>query len=85
MGGYWGGFVTGSIITCIFTSAISAVVWIRALVRDNKDLKDMQRESLAHISEQLAVTRVIHKDAIRENADEIEKTQQLVRSRPLDS
>ncbi len=80
MGGFWGGVAVGGIVMCVVSTVISASIWIRYLIRDNQDLKRMHRESLAHISEQLAVTRVIHKDAIREHADEIEKTQQLVRS-----
>ena len=71
-------FTVGS----LFSAVIGAAIWIRLLMRQNAEQMKIQKQTLELSSRHLAVTEVVNKDVIRAKADEIDKTQRLMRARP---
>ena len=65
----------------LLSSVVGAAIWIRLLMRTNMEQMKIQKQTLELSAEQLAVTKVLNKEQIREKADEIDQTQRLVRAR----
>lgn len=65
----------------LISAVVGGLIWIRLLMRMNKEQLEIQKQTLALSAEQIAVTRVLNKDKIEVHAEEIDKTQRLVASR----
>ena len=80
MESFWAGLVVGVGIGSMFGALIVGTIWARHFLRTYKDQVVSQERSEDRESRLLAIMQVINKDEIKAQADEIEKTQQIIRA-----
>jgi hypothetical protein len=83
MGGFWGGVVWGFTFGALFGAVIVGSIWARHFLRTYKENFLLLQRSVDVNTRMVAITEVLNKDQIRAAADEIDKTQRLVRARPV--
>lgn len=80
MGGIWGGLVVGFGVGSMFGALIVGTIWARHFLRTYKEQVVRQERSEDRESRLLAIMQVLNKEEIKAQADEIQKTQQLIRA-----
>ena len=73
-------FGTGS----MFGALIVGFIWARDFLRKHRAQGETLERSELRESRALAILEAVHKEDIKEFSEEIQKTQELRRSRPLD-
>ena len=62
---------------------ISGLIWIRNVMVQNAELRKQQKHLMEVSTRHLASYETLNRDKIREEEDEIGKTQRIVRSRAM--
>ena len=80
MDGFWAGLLVGIVVGSMFGALIVGSIWARHFLRTYKEQVVRQERSEDRESRLLAIMQVLNKDEIRAQADEIEKTQHMIRA-----
>lgn len=83
MGGFEAGIVWGFTFGVMFGAVIVGSIWARHFLRTYKENFKLLQQSVSVNTRMMAITEVLNEDQIRAKADEIDKTQRLVRARPV--
>ena len=67
-----------------FGALIVGFIWARDFLRKHRAQSETLERSELRESRALAILEAVHKEDIKEFSEEIQKTQELRRSRPLD-
>jgi len=83
VGGFEAGIVWGFTFGVMFGAVIVGSIWARHFLRTYKENFKLLQQSVSVNTRMMAITEVLNEDQIRAKADEIDKTQRLVRARPV--
>lgn len=83
MGGFNAGIVWGFTFGVMFGAVIVGSIWARHFLRTYKENFKLLQQSVSVNTRMMAITETLHEDEIRANADRIDKTQRLIRARPV--
>lgn len=84
MGGWYAGLIWGFTFGALFGTLIVGSIWARHFLRTYKENFKLLQQSVSANTRMMAITEVLNEDKIRLRSDDIDKTQRLIRARPID-
>lgn len=81
MGGFYAGILWGFTFGSLFGAVIVGSIWARHFLRTYKENFALLQQSVSVNTRMMAITEVLNESEIRARADDIDKTQRLVRAR----
>lgn len=79
----WAAGAIGFMVGALFSAVVCAAIWIRHIIRTNHEQTQLMKQTLDLSTRQVAISEVLNRDRILALAPEIDKTQELVRTRTM--